>query len=284
MVLAGVAPTTPDAPQTLAMRFGVLGVSAPVEVTVPPLTLWIGPEGHLDLPAVLAGTKPMPVPAGATLRADLPVGEVLTLRAVATYKSGRSNEIPSHLLSWEIGSAEKAAGAIDVGDGKVISRKTGGGPVPVYATYYGNKSNVVEITPVAAEPLTLELTSKATQLHPGESGVAVLSGKGPRGPVELAPDLATFHSSDEKVLQVAPKSGSYHAGVTGEATMTGSFAGVKEPATRRFTVSDEKSPHGDRPTEVRILSDQGKSVKFPVGRSSTTSASRPSTPTAIPVS
>ena len=92
-----------------------------------------------------------------------------------------------------------------------------------------------------------------------------MAGKSARGPVELAPDQVGFKSSDEKVLAVDPKSGSYHAIMPGEATVTGSFAAAKEPARLKFTVSREKSVHGDRPTEVRILSDQGKAVKFPVG-------------------
>ena len=135
----------------------------------------------------------------------------------------------------------------------------------VYATYYGNKSNLVEITPVAAEPLTLELKASATTIHPGDSGVAVLSGKSARGPVELAPDQIAFKSSADKVVAIDPKSGSYHAVAPGEATVTGSFASAKEPATLRFTVSDAESPHGQRPTQVRIESDQGTAVKFPVG-------------------
>ena len=189
MTLAGISPTTPDAPQTLAARFGKQLASAPVEVTVSPLSLKAEPAGPLTLP----------------------VGQMLTLCAVANYKSGKSSEIPSHLLKWDIQSPEKAAGAIEVHDGKVIARKTGGEPVSVYATYYGNKSNLVEITPVAAEPLTLELQSKDTHLHPGDSGVATLAGKNARGPVELAPDQASFRSSDENVLKIDAKSGSYHA-------------------------------------------------------------------------
>ena len=46
MVLAGISPTTRDAPQTLAGRFGKLAVSAPVEVTVPPLNLWLSAFGR----------------------------------------------------------------------------------------------------------------------------------------------------------------------------------------------------------------------------------------------
>ena len=123
-------------------------------MTVPPLSLKIEPSES----------------------ASLPVGEVLSL-ATATYKSGRSQEIPSHLLKWQIESRDKAAGGIELHDGKVVARKPSGGPVSVYATYYGNKSNLVDITPVAAEPLTLELQSNATHLHPGDSGIAALSGK-----------------------------------------------------------------------------------------------------------
>ena len=47
--------------------------------------------------------------------------------------------------------------------------------------------------------------------------------------------------------------------------MTGSLAGATQTATLGFTVADEPSPHGERPTLVRILSDQGKTVTFPVG-------------------
>ena len=52
-----------------------------------------------------------------------------------------------------------------------------------------------------------------------------------------------------------PKSGSYHAIMPGEATIAGSFAAAKEPARLKFTVSQKKSVHCDRPTEVRIPAD-----------------------------
>ena len=67
------------------------------------------------------------------------------------------------------------------------------------------------------------------------------------------------------MLKIDAKSGSYHAIAPGEATVTGTYAGAKEPATLRFTVANEKSAHGEQPKQVRILSDQGKTVKFPVG-------------------
>ena len=148
----------------------------------------------------------------------------------------------------------------------------GVGPASIFATYYGNKSNSVVVEPIAAEPVTLELKANATTLHPGDTGMAVLVGQNVHTHVELAPDQTTFKSSDEKVLKIDAKSGSYHAIAPGEATVTGSYAvgggtGLASgtPATLRFTVTNEKSPHGDRPTQVRILSDQGKTVKFPVG-------------------
>jgi hypothetical protein len=241
--LAGISPTTPKSPQTLALRLGKHRASAPVEVVVPPLTLTLEPEGPIDLPA----------------------GQMRGLEAVAEYKSGRKAAIPSHLVKWHAVPGGKAAPGLELRGERIAALKPNAGPLSVYATYYGNESNRVVFNSVEAEPVALQLKSDKKEHQPGEAGEVKLTGMTSHGEVELVPDLASFKSSEAKVVAINGKSGAYRAIAPGEATVTATHATAKEPASLKFTVTKPKELLGDQPTVVKILSDQGPAVRFPVG-------------------
>ena len=241
--LVGITPTNAKAPQTLALRLDKQRASAPVEVIVPSLKLTLEPAGPIDLP----------------------VGQMRGLQAVAEYKDGRKVNVPSHLVKWHAESTAKAAPGLELREDKLVALKPDAGPLPVYATYYGNESNRVVFKSVAGESISLQLKAEKKDHQPGETGTIRLVGTTPNGEVELAPDLATFRSSDDKVVTIGEKSGAYRAITPGEATVTAAYPAAKEPASLKMAVIKPKEPHGDQPLAVRIVSDQGTSVRFPVG-------------------
>ncbi|MFZ1933169.1 MAG: hypothetical protein WCB27_26250 [Thermoguttaceae bacterium] len=245
MKLMGISPTNPQSPQTLTLRLDKHQASAPVEVVVPPLQLTLEPPGPIDLPA----------------------GQMRGLQVVAEYKSGRKVEIPPHLVQWHAVSSEKATPGLELRDGKIVALKPDAGPLPVYATYYGNESNRVIFKSVEAEAVTLQLKSAQKEHRPGDTGEVIVTGTTSHGEVELVPDLGSFKSSEDKILAIDAKSGAYRAITPGEATIDATHAAAKDPATLKLMVLEplSKQPEGKRPKSVKIVSRQGMSVQLPVG-------------------
>ena len=93
--------------------------------------------------------------------------------------------------------------------GTVTALKPKGPALAVWAGYLGQKSNRVVVS--AAEPgaVKLQLTAEPPKPSPGQAGQVTLAAADAKGPVDLAPELATFASSDEKIVAVDAKSGAF---------------------------------------------------------------------------
>jgi len=224
--LRGVNPT--DYPEPLALHLGRLKDAATVAVIVPPLQLTITPAGKIDLP----------------------LGQMKRLQAWANYSGGRRVQVSSDRLKWE--SEPKSVAGLELRDGRVAAIKAGAGPLAVRATYElrskrkpnevlcREKSNTAEFRSVEAEPLTLRLEVDRTLRLAGERGYVILAGSGPRGDVELVPEMAAFHSPAPKVVQIGEKSGAFLAVAPGEAVLTASHPAAKDakPASLKLRVFD----------------------------------------------
>jgi hypothetical protein len=239
MELKGVAPTKPDSQQSLAVHFGKHEAKAPVEVVLAPLDLEILPGPSIDLP----------------------VGEEIALHGWANYAGGRRVEVPANRLHW---SADKPKSpGVELHGDRVAALKADGGPLSVTADYFKCHSNPVTIKSVAAEPnLKVELQVDNKSPSVGDTGKLTLSATGSLGPVELIDDLGIIESSDPKIVSVDKKSGRYLAVATGEAKLTVKHPAISDSASVVLRVAP---PAAERPKAVRIVSDQGGSVSFPVG-------------------
>jgi hypothetical protein len=217
MEFRGVMPTDPKSPQTLAMRHAALAAKAPVAVVVMPLRLELTPPGPVDLP----------------------LGQMMRLQGWAHYSGGRLVAVPGERMKWQTDHAAHPAPGLELRGDKVAALKAGGGPLPVSATYFDKPSNAVVFKSVAADPnLTLRLDVDRTIRLAGEPGQLALEATCPRGDVELVPEMGSFSSAEAAVIKVDAKHGDFHAGAPGEATVTGSHAAAKKPATLKLTVHD----------------------------------------------
>lgn len=211
--LRGVAPTTTSSPQQFAVRLGDLAASAAVEVVVAPLRLALKPVGPVDLP----------------------LGQQMRLQGWANYSGGHRVQVPSARLEFH---GKETVEGLELRSDRVAALKPKVGPLNVYATYFGNKSNDVSFHSTEAGPVTLELDIDRDLLLAGETGKITLRGRGPHGDVELVPDLATFSSSDDTVLKIAEKTGAFRTAAPGQASVTGNHLAAKEPASRQLKVFD----------------------------------------------
>ncbi len=209
--LRGVMPTDSSTPQTLAMRFGPHTAKAPVEVVVLPLRLELTPAGPVDLP----------------------LGQMMRLQGWAHYSGGLHVPVAGERLEWKTAAtAAAAAPGLELRGDKVAALKAGGGPLPVYASYFKRQSNQVVFKSVEADPkLVLRVDVDRTIRLAGEPGEAVLAATCPRGDVELVPEMAAFKSADKAIVKIDAKLGKFQAAAPGKTTITGSHAAAKQPAT-----------------------------------------------------
>ena len=97
--LRGLDPTTAKEPQTLALDYGRLRASAPVEVLLAPMQLELSPAG--------------PIP--------LPLGQRITLEAAGLYRGGQRRAVAVDRLEWHAEAAGNQAGKD--GDAAVAPRR-----------------------------------------------------------------------------------------------------------------------------------------------------------------
>ncbi len=237
--LSGVKPTNSSAPQELAVRMGNLSATAPVEVVMAPCRLELTPTGPIDLP----------------------LGQMMRLQGFADYSGGRRVQVRSERLKWF--SQEKAGPGLELYDkdefvGAVGALKAGTGPLNVYADYHGQQSNRVMFKSVEADPnVKLDIDVDRTLRIAGEQGRVVLTASGSGGDVELVPSLTSFTSSNDKVLKVAPRKGTFSTGTPGDANVFGRHLAAKEPAKKAFRVCDPaKAKLVFDPANLRVLVNQ----------------------------
>ena len=207
--LSGIWPTTPATPQQLAMRLGEYVAFAPVHVVVAPMRLKISPEGTVDLPH----------------------GQMARLQPWAHYSGGRAVQLPAERAQWHTDPKAKAKPGLELRGNRVAALKPGGGPLPVWASYFGNRSNRAVFQSVEADPnVVLQLQTDRTLRLVDETGDLYLAATGPKGDVELVPEMAEFSSSAETSLAVEKTSGAFRAVAPGAATVTAVHPAAKQPA------------------------------------------------------
>ncbi len=210
MRFSGISPTTPATVQQIALRLGDHVASAPVHVVVAPMRLELEPRGSVDLPH----------------------GQMLRLQPWAHYSGGRSVQVMPERAQWQTDPKAKAKPGLELRGNRVAALKPGGGPLPVWATYFGNRSNRVVVQSVEADPnVALRLETDRTLRLVNETGDFHLAAMGPKGDVELVPEMAEFDSSAEKSLAVDKGSGAFRAVAPGKATVTASHAAAQKPAS-----------------------------------------------------
>ena len=240
--LTGRAPTTPDAPQSLSLRWANLADSAPVEVIVAPLRLELTPRGPVDLP----------------------LGQMLSLEAWANYAGGRRVQLLPERLQWEAQPGNLDPPGLELRGHKVAALQEGSGPLSVGAAYFGYPSvNRVDIQSVAAEDIQLRMQLDRTLRVAGEPGTILLDGVGPRGDVELVPELAEFTSSSADVVKAQDSLGRFRAESPGEATVTATHPAAKEPAELGLVVVDPaKARIVFEPNSAQLAIDEAKSLRL----------------------
>jgi hypothetical protein len=133
----------------------------------------------------------------------------------------------------------------------------------VWGTYLGRESNRVVFKSVEAGPVDLALDVDRTLRLSGEPGRAILTGSGPKGDIELVPDLAQFATSDASVLNIDEKTGAFRAGKPGELTVTASHAASKTPATVKLRVVDPANARlVFEPESVQVAVDEKALVRL----------------------
>jgi hypothetical protein len=210
MRFSGIWPTTPATAQQLAMRVGEHVAAAPVHVVVAPMRLELEPRGSVDLPH----------------------GQMTRLEPWAHYSGGRAVQVLPERAQWHTDPKAKAKPGLELRSNRVAALKPGGGPLPVWATYFGNRSNRVVFQSVEADPnVVLSLETDRTLRLVNETGDLYLAATSPKGDVELVPEMAEFGSSAETSLAVEKASGAFRAMAPGAATVTASHAAAKKPAS-----------------------------------------------------
>ncbi|MFW5692653.1 MAG: hypothetical protein ACOCWL_00410 [Thermoguttaceae bacterium] len=210
MRFSGIGPTTPATVQQLAVRLGEHVAGAPVHVVVAPMRLEVAPRGSVELPH----------------------GQMVRLEPWAHYSGGRTVQVRPERAQWHTDPKAKAKPGLELRGHRVAALKPGGGPLPVWATYYGNRSNRVVFQSVEADPnVVLKLETDRTLRLVNETGELHLAATGPKGDVELVPEMSEFSSSAEEALTVEKASGEFRAVSPGAATVTASHAAAKKPAS-----------------------------------------------------
>ncbi len=230
LVIHGVNPTEASDPQQLALRLGNLKDAVPVEVLVAPLRLELTPPGPVDLP----------------------LGQMLALEAWANYGNGLRVQVLPDRLAWNRQPVELDPPGLELREHKVAALAAGAGPLQVSAGYFGNVSNRVAFRSVEPGPVDLRAMLERTLRLVGEPGQIELYGVGPRGDVELVPELAKFESSSSDVVDVDGTTGAFRAAAPGEATVTATHpasdgsAGVDlivvEPSQARLVLEPDDLP------------------------------------------
>ncbi|MHC4402905.1 MAG: Ig-like domain-containing protein, partial [Planctomycetota bacterium] len=235
MEILGRWPTAKTSPQSLAFRFRKLQAAAPVEVVVAPLRLELTPAGNVGLP----------------------LGQMMAVDAWANYRAGYRVQVAGGRVDWHGDPAKGKTPGLELRGNKVAALEEGVGPLAVWGTYFGNDSPRTTFKSVAAEPVELKLDVDRTLRLANEPGRMYLLGTGPRGDVELVPELASFKSSDENVLTVDAVTGAFHCGRPGECVVTAAHPASAKPATLKLRVVDPANARlAFEPRSVKMAVDQ----------------------------
>jgi len=216
MEVQGISPTDESSPQSLALRFKKLLAEAPVEVVIAPLRLELTPSGNVDLP----------------------LGQAMAIDAWANYRGGYRVQVLSDRVDWHSDPPGRSTPGLELRGNKVAALEAGAGPLAVWGTYLGRDSDRVTFKSVEAGPVKLKLEVDRDLRLSNEPGRVILFGTGPRGDVELVPELATFESSDSEIVNVDAASGTFRAGKPGDAVISAKHAASSEPASVKLTVVD----------------------------------------------
>ena len=223
--LLGVTPTRLSSPQSLSLRFKDHEATAPVEVVVAPLRLALTPPG----------------PVG------VPLGQQVRVQGWATYSGGRRVQVVTGRMTLDSREPADAIEGLELRGDRVAALKADAGPLEVYADYFGYESKPVVFRSTEAGPVTLKLNVDRTLRVANETGRAILSGTDPDGDVDLVPELATFTSSDPKVLKIDETSGMFRAVTPGKVTVTAEHPAAQESVSLELNVYD--------PADVRMVFD-----------------------------
>ncbi|MHB8897414.1 MAG: hypothetical protein ACYC6Y_01565 [Thermoguttaceae bacterium] len=215
--LTGRSPTSADLPQSLSLHRGALTDSVPVQVIVAPFRLELTPPGLVELP----------------------LGQMLSLDAWANYAGGHRVQLLPERAQWDAQPSQADPPGVELRGHKVAALRAGSGPLSVGATYFGLAgSNRVEVKSVAAEEIKLRMQLDRTLRVAGEPGTIAVDGVGPRGYVELVPELAQFNSNSPDVAAPEGNLGAFLAAAPGQATMTVTHPAAREPAALDLVVLD----------------------------------------------
>lgn len=232
--LHGLLPTSKSNPQQIALRYQAHRASAPVEVVVAPFRFELTPAGKVDVP----------------------LGQYVRLQGWAVYGSGLRVQLFPDRVQWLADPPSGKIPGLELRGGRVAALKVGAGPLTVWGKYLGRESNRVALRSVEAAEVDLRLEVDRTLRLAGEPGAVMLTGSGPKGDVELVPELAAFESSDPKILSIDPAGGKFQALAPGTATVVARHVASTEPVRRDFRVID--------PATARLVFEPG-TVRVAVG-------------------
>ncbi len=242
VTLTGRLPTTTESPQQLTLRWADLDDTAPVEVVIAPLRLELTPHGAVDLP----------------------LGQMLSLEAWANYAGGYRVQLLPERLQWNAQPETLDPPGLELRGHKVAALQEGAGPLSVGATYFERPGeNRIEVRSVAAEDVTLRMQLDRTLRIAGEPGTILLDGVGPRGDVELVPELAEFTSSAADVVSAEGHLGRFLAKTPGEASIQASHPAAAEPGNiDLIVVEPAKARLVLEPSSVAMAIDEAAGMRL----------------------
>jgi len=210
MEMRGLWPNRPSEDQQLALGSSGKQAQAGVHVIVAPMLLELKPRGPVELP----------------------LGQMLRLDGWAHYSGGRDVLVSPFRLAFDAQTNDETQPGLELRGNRVAALAAGGGPLSVVCNYFGNQSNSVDFTSVEADPdLELRLSTDRTLRLVGETGYGQLIGHGPKGDVELVPEMSKFGSTADEVLRVDERSGGFRAATPGVADMTAEHPAAVDPTS-----------------------------------------------------
>jgi len=241
MALLGRAPTGAGPPQSLALRCGALANAAPVDVVVAPHGVELTPAGPVELP----------------------LGQMLSLDAWANYAGSRRVQLPPERLQWECRPAAPDPPGLELRGHKLAALAADSGAIKVRAADFGRWSNQVEVRSVGPEDVTLRLQLDRKLRLVGEPGTLRIDGTGPRGDVELVPELAQLQSGPPEIVAVEPGSDRLLATGPGATTITATHPATQSPASLDLVVVEPaKARLVFEPAAVRIAVDETAALRL----------------------
>ncbi|MBI5760754.1 MAG: hypothetical protein HZA46_19720 [Planctomycetales bacterium] len=226
--------------ERLAVRFAGLDASANLQVVSGPLQLELTPGKSIEVP----------------------VGQKQPLQVWASYGDGQREEIAADRVEWKW---EPIAGLI-LESGNLHAEQPDVGPLKLSVVYQGVTSNEVEVKSVASVPLALKIVPKPDRLPAGQAGAIDVTGASPAGAVPISDRGVTFESSDPNVVTIDANTGAFLANQPGTAKITAKLTTGGDPAEAEVTVFPAApEPAKPKTKSVRIVTDQPKPVRVPVG-------------------